>query len=169
MEAAIYKKGQGFWTRVLSLIAAATLLVAGVAWLVDELSFITWPVERTHQIEVQRPDTVDARRPLGMELYEQEEADRVAVRTTQSGQAQRQGLRHDDVIQAVNGQAVISQAELVAALREVSAGEPVRLTVTRQWNAMQLVRLIVAVVLLVGGLVFVLWLMNKPRDRKSVV
>ena len=33
MRFAIYKPGQGYWTRVMSAIGAATLVLTGVAWL----------------------------------------------------------------------------------------------------------------------------------------
>ena len=36
----IYKPGQGYWTRVLSALGAGVLVLAGVAWLWNELSVI---------------------------------------------------------------------------------------------------------------------------------
>ncbi len=43
MRLAIYKPGQGYWTRVLSAVGAAVLLLAFVAWIWQELSRITGP------------------------------------------------------------------------------------------------------------------------------
>ena len=40
MNLAIYKPGQGYWTRTLSAIGAGTLVVAGAAWLWDKLTLI---------------------------------------------------------------------------------------------------------------------------------
>ena len=37
MALTIYKPGQGYWTRVLSAVGAGTLVLAGVAWLWNEL------------------------------------------------------------------------------------------------------------------------------------
>ncbi len=36
----VYKPGQGYWTRVLSAVGGGTLVLAGGAWLWDELSVI---------------------------------------------------------------------------------------------------------------------------------
>lgn len=40
MEIAIYKPGQGYWTRVLSAVGAGILVLSGVAWLVRQLGVI---------------------------------------------------------------------------------------------------------------------------------
>lgn len=40
MGLAIYKPGQGYWTRVVSAVGAAVLVLAFVAWLWDELANI---------------------------------------------------------------------------------------------------------------------------------
>jgi len=41
MGLSIYKPGQGYYTRVLSAVALATLVIAGVAWLATEMQGIT--------------------------------------------------------------------------------------------------------------------------------
>ncbi len=41
MGFAIYKPGQGYWTRVVSAVGASVLVLAFVAWLWDELSQIS--------------------------------------------------------------------------------------------------------------------------------
>jgi preprotein translocase SecE subunit len=38
MDAGIYKKGQGYWTRLMSAIALGTLVLMGVVWLWDLLT-----------------------------------------------------------------------------------------------------------------------------------
>ncbi len=40
MAATIYKKGQGYWTRLMSAIAMGTLVLMGVVWLWDLLAAI---------------------------------------------------------------------------------------------------------------------------------
>ncbi len=37
MGAGIYKKGQGYWTRVMSAVAMGTLVLMGAVWLADNL------------------------------------------------------------------------------------------------------------------------------------
>jgi preprotein translocase SecE subunit len=37
MDAGIYKKGQGYWTRLMSAIAFGTLILMGAAWMWDQL------------------------------------------------------------------------------------------------------------------------------------
>ncbi|MHC5004584.1 MAG: preprotein translocase subunit SecE [Planctomycetota bacterium] len=37
MEAGIYKKGQGYWTRLMSAIALGTLIAMGALWIWNEL------------------------------------------------------------------------------------------------------------------------------------
>lgn len=37
MSLGIYKKGQGYWTRLMSAIAAGTLILMGVKWLWDQV------------------------------------------------------------------------------------------------------------------------------------
>lgn len=41
MALAIYKRGQGYWTRMLSAIGAGMLVVTGIAWLWNQMSLIT--------------------------------------------------------------------------------------------------------------------------------
>ena len=40
MAMSVYKSGQGYWTRMLSAIGAATLVLTATAWLWDEFSVI---------------------------------------------------------------------------------------------------------------------------------
>ena len=40
MPFAVYKSGQGYWTRVLSAIGAGALVLAGVLWIWKELSVV---------------------------------------------------------------------------------------------------------------------------------
>lgn len=40
MAFAIYKPGQGYWTRMLSAIGAGTLVLAGVAWMIGQLGAV---------------------------------------------------------------------------------------------------------------------------------
>jgi len=40
MALAIYKPGQGYWTRMLTAIGAGTIVLAGVAWLWGKMSVI---------------------------------------------------------------------------------------------------------------------------------
>jgi preprotein translocase SecE subunit len=40
MSAAIYKKGQGYWTRLMSAIAFGTIVLMGVVWLWDLLATV---------------------------------------------------------------------------------------------------------------------------------
>lgn len=40
MALAIYKRGQGYWTRMLSAIGAGTLVVAGIAWIWSQMQVI---------------------------------------------------------------------------------------------------------------------------------
>jgi len=41
MGLSIYKSGQGYYTRVLTAVGVATLVIAGVAWLANEMEGIT--------------------------------------------------------------------------------------------------------------------------------
>ena len=43
MAFAIYKPGQGYWTRVLTAVGAGTLVLAGAAWLWRQLSVVDGP------------------------------------------------------------------------------------------------------------------------------
>ena len=40
MALAIYKPGQGYWTRTMSAVGAGTIVLTGVAWLWDQLAVI---------------------------------------------------------------------------------------------------------------------------------
>ncbi|MBC02131.1 MAG: preprotein translocase subunit SecE [Phycisphaerae bacterium] len=42
MSTAIYKKGQGFWTRQMSTVAAAVLTLLGAIWISDQFRGAEW-------------------------------------------------------------------------------------------------------------------------------
>jgi preprotein translocase SecE subunit len=43
MAASIYKKGQGYWTRQMTTIASAVLILMGAMWLAERMQSISWP------------------------------------------------------------------------------------------------------------------------------
>ena len=42
MAAGIYKKGQGYWTRQMTTIAGAVLILLGAMWLAQTLQLVDW-------------------------------------------------------------------------------------------------------------------------------
>jgi len=48
MTGGLYKKGQGYWTRVMSAVALGTLVAMGVAWLWDVLAVVDAGVETVY-------------------------------------------------------------------------------------------------------------------------
>ncbi len=168
MAFAIYKSGQGYWTRVLTAIGAGALVLASVAWLWAELDGANFAIDRQHPlaIDAQFEGAENRLAALGIGLVDQDPQEpgelKVDVVSIQSP-AKKAGLGRADVITHVEGVPVSDTKSLLAALEGLAPGQTFNVTIKRSQSIVLYVQAGAAVVI-IGTFALVLWIvLNKPR------
>ena len=166
MAFAVYKPGQGYWTRVLTAIGAGVLVLAGVVWIWEELGAKDWRVPVNHDLSLTAL-TADADRivqHLGLEAPGGEpgsKSNSVKVTAVASGSAfDSAGMQRNDVITHVDGKPV-GDVDAIVTLLQV-ASSPV-LTVQRGYSITLYVQAGVAVVILAACSLVIWRVLNRPR------
>ena len=164
MAFALYKPGQGYWTRMLTAIGAGIVVMATVGWLWYELGNTSFAVHRDYVMSLGTTEAqVDGDAPLlawGIGLADENE---LSIESIDSGsRAIQAGISRNDVVASVNGVAVKDRAALAAALSSLGPADAVTVKVNRSESIVLYVQAGVAVaVILVAGIL--LWtIMNRP-------
>lgn len=187
-----YKPNQGYWTRVISAVAAATLVLAGIAWLLRTMEgWDVWKIEAPESITItvdqrvlgqdpasavaafgiQNPEVYAPDAPVieGDEAVDLSALSRgVEVGRIRAGSpVASAGVIRGEVITAVNGQPVVTESQLSQALLGAvgSTNEPVTLAVDiiRFNDVLIYAQAGVAVVIIALTGIILWFVLNKPR------
>lgn len=171
-----YKPTQGYWTRTLSLIGAMAMVAAGAGWIASELP--TYSVSRSVTVSIPgqtilSPDLtglgVRLRQPEAKDLKEDPQLAIEVAAVTNRSPAKRFDVLLNDRIVSVNDQSIESAEQLTAALAQTDLAKPTTLGVLRKKSIKEFVQGGVAAVMIVGALVYFLYLFNKPGPCEFLI
>lgn len=169
MAFAIYKPGQGYWTRMLTAIGTGIVVMATVGWLWAELDSGPFAVEKPYTMTLAPvPGEVKEADPMsrwGLRLEAAEVGDgALRIEDLASGSpAIEQGFSRDDVVVAVGGQPVADRLALATAISALGTEEHLVVEVTRSESIVLYVQAGVAVAVIVIAGVLLWLIMNRPR------
>lgn len=169
MAFAIYKSGQGYWTRMLTAIGTGIVVMSAVGWLWAELDSGPFAVEKSYTMTLAPvPGEVKDTDPMsnwGLRLEAVEAGDgALRIDVLESGSAAiEQGFSRDDVVVTVGGQPVADRAVLAKAIKELGKEENLVVGVTRSESIVLYVQASVAVAVIVIAGVLLWLIMNRPR------
>ncbi len=188
MAFTMYKAGQGYWTRLLSAVAAGVLLVAGVGYIWDQVGTTNLGYTGSHELVISAeaiPTEIDGRL-MALGLVDLKDPDLltndpnapkpkaepglIVDKVADDSLVGRAGLIRNDRLLECQGRAVNDIQTLTAVVSQLKANESLTLSYERQQKIVIFLQAGIAVVLLgLGGPLIYRWVGTKPATADFLI